>query len=130
MVNRILIICMCSIVVACSSIDKNAPISNIEFEHSGMNKANRPDMASVCKGFILTTQHVVEFYMHAETIREPDQMEKADILPCYSSGTAYLYGKKHTWTILYGGIGIFKNGDDTFFKICGKHCCKKVKNIC
>lgn len=130
MIRKLLIICMLSFLGACSTIDKNAPISNIKTEYSGKNKADRPDMVSVCKGFILSEQQIIEFYMNAETIHSPDQMAKADVLPCFSSGIAYLYGVKHQWTILYGGIGVFTDGKETFYKVCGKNCCKKVHGVC
>ena len=87
-------------------------------------------MQAVCKGFILSEQQVIDFYMNSETIKPADQEVNYDILPCYSSGTAYMYGIMYRWTILYGGIGIFTNENDTVIKVCGKNCCKKTNGIC
>jgi hypothetical protein len=115
---------------ACSTIDKDAPISHIDVQFRGKNIDDRPQMASVCKGFYLSEQQVRDFYFNAAQIKDDDARESYELLPCYSQGTAYLYGEKYNWIIRAGGIGEFYNKHDRFVKICGINCCDKVKRIC
>lgn len=118
------------LVAACSSIDKSIPISHIDVVYRGKNLDNRPQMASVCKGFFLSDKQVKAFYYNAARINEKEPGKKYEILPCYSTGTAYIYGVKYNWVIRAGGVGEFYNDKDRFIKICGKKCCSKVKRIC
>lgn len=115
---------------ACSSIDKNAPISQIVVAEIGKNPKDRPEMISSCKGFFLSEKQVKDFHSYASRIKEDIPNNKYEILPCYSTGTAYLYGEKYTWLIRAGGVGEFYNDNDRFVMICGKDCCKKVDRIC
>ncbi len=114
---------------ACSSIDESKPISNIEVLYKGKNNTDRPQMSSVCKGFYITRDKVQEFYFSSARIKDTDR-KKYEILPCYSEGTAYLYGIKYKWIIRSGGVGEFFNDNDSFIKICGKNCCNKLERIC
>jgi len=87
-------------------------------------------MSTVCKGFFMSPDLVKDFYTHAALIRDTSKNARYEILPCFATGTAYIYGEKYTWIIRAGGIGEFFNETNRFTKICGKQCCSKVKNIC
>ena len=115
---------------ACSSIDKSVPISHIDVEHRGKHNTQREHMAAVCKGFFMSAEKVKKFYDHAALIRDKGKNKTYEMLPCYATGSAYIYGEKYTWIIRAGGIGEFFNDKNRFTKICGKKCCNKVKNIC
>lgn len=132
--NTILLYIIFSISSCTSSIvgDPNKPISFITVKTEGKNKQDRPQMATVCKGFFLSPHKVTDFYLHATRIKTDQQDEpgKYDILPCYSSGTAAIKGKLYNWIIRAGGIGEFYIEDDRFIKVCGKGCCDKVPGIC
>jgi hypothetical protein len=105
-------------------------ISHIKVELRGKNLEERPTMVSVCTGFALTEKQVLDFFAHAATIAEPEPNSRYNLLPCYSSGTARINNEEYKWTIRSGGIGEFYNDKDKIIKICGKHCCTKVANIC
>lgn len=117
-------------VVACSSIDKKKNISSIDINKQGISPKNRPEMASTCKGFILTKKQVMDFYNNSTPIYNEMVSKKYNILPCYSEGTAYLHGIKYQWRIRSGGFGEFYNEKKRIFKVCGENCCKKVIGIC
>ncbi|TQV85862.1 hypothetical protein [Aliikangiella coralliicola] len=118
------------IIVACSSIDKTIPISYIEILNEGKHYPNRPEMAEICKGFLMSAEKVEMFYHNAALTHEKDPGDKYKVLPCFSSGTAYLYGEKYHWVIRAGGVGEFYSDNDRFVKICGIKCCDKVRGIC
>jgi len=115
---------------SCSSIDKNIPISHVKIKQQGMHQNDRPKMANTCKGFILTEQQVLDFYIYSSLVNENLLSNKYKILPCYISGTAYIYGELFSWRIRSGGIGEFFNDNKRFLKVCGKNCCKKATGIC
>ena len=115
---------------ACSSIDKSVPISHITIEHQGKNNTNDQHMTSVCKGFFMSPERVKDFYDNAYLVAERGKNERYEMLPCFATGEAYIYGEKYTWIIRAGGIGEFFNDKHRFTKICGKKCCAKVKNVC
>lgn len=117
-------------VVACSSIDKSIPISYVEIITQGMYSPNRPEMESVCKGFFMSEEKVLTFYRNAALTHEKDVDKKYKVLPCFSTGVAYLYGEKYNWIIRSGGVGEFYNDHKRFVKICGIKCCSKIRGIC
>lgn len=130
--NIIYLLCI-FVISSCSSNiigDPDKPISMIRVKNTGTHKDDRPQMASVCKGFFLSAQQVTDFYLNAVRIKEEKQSDKYNILPCYSSGTAAINGKLYNWIIRAGGIGDFYSDSDRFIKICGKGCCDKVPGIC
>ena len=130
MTMRLLYLISFFLVFGCSTINEDLDISSISFESQGKNNDIRSEMTSICKGFILTQQQVTDFYFHATRIDDKSLTERFMLLPCYSSGTAYLYGKKYKWVIRSGGIARFYNNHDEFFKLCGKKCCLQVEGIC
>lgn len=87
-------------------------------------------MESVCKGFLLSPSQVIDFYNAATQIYDKTLPQKFSILPCYSSGVAYLYGIKYNWRIRSGGFGEFYNTENHILKICGTKCCEKMTGIC
>ncbi len=117
-------------VTACSSIDKTIPISHIEVITQGKHYTNRPEMKSTCKGFFMSEKKVLAFFHHAALTYEEDTEKKYKVLPCFSTGTAYLYGKIYNWIIRSGGVGEFYNEEERFVKICGIKCCSKIRGIC
>lgn len=127
--RSVLLLTFAVYLVACSSIDKSKPISNVEVMYRGKNTDDRPQMASVCKGFFISQEKVQNFYHHASRVNDTES-KKYKILPCYARGTAYLYGIKYNWIIRAGGIGEFYNDSERFIKICGRQCCNKVERIC
>ncbi len=118
------------IITACATVNKDAPISEIDILLEGQNHEKRPQMTTVCKGFLVTEKQVADFYNNATRIPEKTFKKKHNILPCYTTGTAYLYGEKYNWIIHSGGIGEFFNDNERFIKICGKKCCEAINRIC
>ena len=105
--NKFLLLLCVFVITACSSIDKSLPISHIDVLYRGKYQEQRPQMASICKGFFMTTKQVTDFYYNAARINEKEPTRKYEILPCYSTGTAYIYGEKYNWVIRAGGVGEF-----------------------
>ena len=117
-------------IAACSSIDPSVPISHIVVEIQGKNNTANEHMTTVCKGFFMSPELVKDFYHNASLISEKGKNSRYEMLPCYATGTAYIYGIKYTWVIRSGGIGEFFNDQSRFTKICGKKCCDKIKKVC
>ncbi|MBL1276971.1 MAG: hypothetical protein COB30_012875 [Ectothiorhodospiraceae bacterium] len=118
------------ILCACSTIDHNKAITNVNVLEQGKSSRDSAKFTDICKGFMLTDKQIIAFYTVAAEIPVETSSEKFGILPCYTSGTAYLYGTKYNWQIRSGGFGEFYTANHTILKLCGKACCKKVEGIC
>lgn len=110
--------------------DHQLTMSHVSVEERGKNLDARPNMVSVCKGFLLSDKQVLDFFEHAYYIKENTPDDPYKRLPCFSSGTAMINNDEYHWIIRAGGIGEFFNDTSRFVKICGKHCCDKVPGIC
>ena len=105
-------------------------IADVNVKTSGTSDDKKPEIMEICKGLILSEQQVREFFVYAEYIKDTDPINRYNILPCYSSGTARINGEKYQWMIRAGGVGEFFNDKNKFIQICGKNCCDKVSGIC
>ncbi len=118
------------IIIGCSTIDESLPFAYVEVIKQGMHNSDRPEMASTCNGFILSPEKITAFYNHAAPVDQMESREKYHSLPCFSYGTAFIYGEKYEWTIRAGGVGEFYNDKKRLIKICGVKCCDKVRGVC
>lgn len=105
-------------------------ISNIDVLINGATSKARPNMADICKGFILSRQQVQDFFVYARHVKDTRSDQSDTILPCYVSGTAIINKYPYHWIIRSGGIGEFYDKNKRFLKICGKGCCDKIAGMC
>lgn len=105
-------------------------ISHIQIKINGAAIASRPNMIDTCKGFILTKQQIIDFFINSNRAKINTDDEDFDILPCYASGTAVINNDTYKWKIHSGGIAEFISKSNRFLKICGKDCCVKTAGIC
>lgn len=105
-------------------------ISRIKIKTNGAASTSRPDMADVCKGFLLSRQQVLNFFINANHVKDNSTGNNDVILPCYVSGSAIINNEPYKWTIRSGGIGEFSSKTKKIIKVCGKDCCKKIPGVC
>lgn len=110
--------------------DDGYTIAKIRITENGVANKSRPNMADICKGFLLSRNDVRNFFVHAYHVGNDSTDASYDILPCYASGTATINNDAYTWIIRSGGVGEFYNKTNKIVKICGKGCCNKVSGIC
>lgn len=110
--------------------DRDLEISRIRIDATSKRADGSPATISRCSGFILTEKEVRNFLTHAARFRDGGGGRHTRMLPCSSTGTAVINGRKYDWVIRAGGVGELFSGETRFITICGKNCCDKVPGIC
>jgi len=131
----ILVLSVSSLLCSCGSdpllITPNGmTLSRLNIRVNGATIKSRPDMADICKGFLLSKKSFAEFFTNAAYVKKDSPAEEFGILPCYASGTVHINDNEYKWVIHSGGIGEFSNKDRQFLKVCGKDCCEKIAGMC
>lgn len=124
-----------ALLTSCASENDSLPGNNVAITHiqvqiDGATSKSRPNMAVICKGFLLSQNQVRNFFLYSSHAREIHSYDNYNILPCYAKGTALIDKKPYTWIIRSGGVGEFFNTKHHMVKICGQGCCGKVAGVC
>ena len=132
---QLTVLISCFFMVSCANeqivkAQDGLTISHIEVKTIGATDKSRPNMAKICKGFIISRSQVQTFFQYSSHARNINSYKNYNILPCFSSGTALIDNKPFNWIIRSGGVGEFYNQHRHFLKICGKNCCDKVSGVC
>ena len=130
-----LLLMLAMLMTGCSSekvivAEDGNTISSIKIIHNGEVNSARPNMADICKGFLLSKKQVGVFFTRAIYVDGSKYDNSYNILPCYASGTAIVNNKAFHWIIRSGGVGEFNGKTSRFLKICGKGCCDKIPGVC